>query len=418
MAALAAVAASPAAAQLLRPGVGGGLEGVVNLPGPGLRDVPSALTGVMAPLDPQHLLNARRARLDAVLRAYPHELERGPSGEVLVRGVVLAVDPTPDALARAQREGFAVQAEPVDPDLDLRVVRLQAPEGMSARAALARMRALDPPGVYDFDPIYGSAGVVDPPRGAAAPSPAERQAAAKIGLIDTGVDGSHPAFARARIEQKGFASPEAIPAAHGTATASLIVGEAGRFEGVAPGATLLVADVYGRSITGGAGDLLVQALAWTAARGARVVNMSLVGPPNLAVGAAVRAVQARGILIVAPVGNDGPAAPPAYPASYPGVVAVTGVDGLGRVLIEAGRASHLDFAAPGADLQAASISGGFATVRGTSFAAPIVTGRLALAEAAGASGPAAITAVAATSRRGPGYGKGLVAAQVQTASRR
>jgi minor extracellular protease Epr len=141
-----------------------------------------------------------------------------------------------------------------------------------------------------------------------------------------------------------------------------------------------------------------------------------VGPPNLAVGAAVRAVEARGILIVAPVGNDGPAAPPAYPASYPGVVAVTGVDARGRVLIEAGRASHLDFAAPGAEVRAASLSGGFTSVRGTSFAAPVVAGRLALAEAAGAPDPAAaIAAVAAAARKGPGYGKGLVAAQVLTA---
>ena len=64
---------------------------------------------------------------------------------------------------------------------------------------------------------------------------------------------------------------------------------------------------------------------------------------------AVQALRARGIGIVAAVGNDGPAAPAQYPASYPGVVAVTGVDARGRALPEAGKASHLDFAAPGAD---------------------------------------------------------------------
>ena len=86
------------------------------------------------------------------------------------------------------------------------------------------------------------------------------------------------------------------------------------------------------------------------------------------------AAQARGVLIVAAVGNDGPAAPPAFPASYPGVVAVTGVDGRNRPLIEAGRASHLDYAAPGADMLAASADGRAAKVRGTSFAAPLVAG--------------------------------------------
>ena len=62
----------------------------------------------------------------------------------------------------------------------------------------------------------------------------------------------------------------------------------------------------------------------------------------------------------------------------PGVIAVTGVDGRGRVLAEAGRASHLDYAAPGADMAAASPDGGIAPVRGTSFAVPFVAGRLAL----------------------------------------
>ena len=49
------------------------------------------------------------------------------------------------------------------------------------------------------------------------------------------------------------------------------------------------------------------------------------------------------------------------------------------MLFEACRGKHLDFAARGADLTAA-VSGqpeGFAAVRGTSFAAPIVAGLLA-----------------------------------------
>ena len=81
--------------------------------------------------------------------------------------------------------------------------------------------------------------------------------------------------------------------------------------------------------------------------------------------------------MVAAVGNDGPAAAPLYPAAYPGVVAVTGVDGHRRILPEAGRGSHVDFAAPAADVSAAGLSGGYVTVRGTSFAAPVVAARLA-----------------------------------------
>src|SRR5207248_11432234 len=104
-----------------------------------------------------------------------------------------------------------------------------------------------------------------------------------------------------------------------------------------------------------------------------VINISLVGPPNAVLAAAVKAAIGRGLLLVAPVGNDGPAAPPLYPAAYPGVVAVTGVDGRRRVLPEAGRAGHVDFAAPG-EVSAAAPGGGYANARGTSFAAPIVAG--------------------------------------------
>jgi hypothetical protein len=58
---------------------------------------------------------------------------------------------------------------------------------------------------------------------------------------------------------------------------------------------------------------------------------------------------------------------------------VTGVDAEGRALPEAGRAGHLDFAAPGADMIAAVPGQGYTAVRGTSFASPLAAARLAIA---------------------------------------
>ena len=70
-------------------------------------------------------------------------------------------------------------------------------------------------------------------------------------------------------------------------------------------------------------------------------------------------VVARGCLVVAAVGNDGPAARPLYPAAWPGVVGVTGVDARGRVLAEAERGVQVKFAAPGADMVAARTAAGY-----------------------------------------------------------
>jgi subtilisin family serine protease len=125
---------------------------------------------------------------------------------------------------------------------------------------------------------------------------------------------------------------------------------------------------------------------------------------------------ARGHLIVAAVGNDGPAAAPLYPASYPDVVGVTGVDSQQRVLMEACRGKHVDFAAVGVNQNAAIPVQAYAPVRGTSFAAPVVAGLLAarLPEPNKVAAESAIRELTSQARdlgaRGPDtvYGQGFV----------
>jgi len=227
-------------------------------------------------------------------------------------------------------------------------------------------------------------------------------------MIDGGV-ASHPSMARARIEQKGFAGP-ASATGHGTAVASLLVGDAGAFRGAARGASLFVADVYGGNPAAGSASTIVRALGWAAGKRPRLVTISLVGPANRAIERAIAGLRARGIMVVAAVGNDGPAAPPQYPASYDGVVAVTGVDAKGKALVEAGRARHLDVAAPGAELAAALPGRGYASVRGTSFAAPLAAARLA------ATG--SLDRLAAEARPGKGkVGRGIVCGECRVSPR-
>ena len=351
----------PEAQQVIRPT----LDAVAGLP----EGIAEAGTGT--------LLDLRRLRLQELIRSNRNQLESDGNGQPVRRGVLVAVEPDPLSLQFAARAGFRVIADEVDPLLGLRSVQFAVPRRMSAREGLKRLRIAAPQLQADYDHVFEPAGGGLMPLNATLASVGGAGGERIVGMIDGGV-ASHPSLAGASIEQNGFSgSPQ--PTGHGTAVASLLVGSQGPFRGAAVGASLFVADVYGGNRAAGSATAIVRALGWLAGHRAQVINISLVGPPNKLVERAVQLVQRRGIQLVAAVGNDGPAAPPQYPASYAGVMAVTAVDGRGRALVEAGKATHLDFAAPGADMAAALPDKGYTRVRGTSFAAPLATARLLLA---------------------------------------
>lgn len=431
-------AAVPARGQLLGGGLGGGLGGTLSgLPAPPLDDLPRdrlpAAPGVVRQL-PQELArtagvalsDVRRLAADRLLREHPEAVEADDHGDPVVRGEVLAVSPAPAAIEAARRAGFRLAGRIASPELGVESVILQAPRTMSAREAVRRLRALDPAGQYDFDHIYQESGALAPGEAAAASPGVRTGRGLRLGLVDGSADARHPALRGVKLTQAGFAPGGARVTAHGTAVASLLVGEAGAFKGAAPGASLLVADVYGPSPAGGSAADIAKGLAWLAQTRVPVVNISLVGPPNLLLGAAVHGLVARGTLLVAAVGNDGPAAAPLYPAAYPGVVAVTGVDARRQALPEAAQGAYVAFAAPGAQMAAAVPGGGYAAVRGTSFAAPIVAGELARALAAPDPAPdpvrarRAVEALAAQAidlgapGRDPVYGFGLTGFSLRT----
>lgn len=368
--------AGPAAHAQLLPAPGGALERMGGV-------VPDVLDRVDGTLDragldglapariADRLLAARAARLDDLLRRHGDSIELDDHSEPARRGVILLTGASAASLAALRTAGYGVETQAVE-GLDLRVTRLSVPRGRALAGALKQVRSLAPEAQASADNLYfpsGAAGMI----GAAALAGSGSVKGRAAGLIDGGV-ARHPSLT-GPVEQQGFARGAPRPSAHGTAVASLISGT-GAIRGAAPAAPLLAADVYGNDPAGGGAFAIARALGWMAARGADVVTMSLVGPDNPLLAGAIRLARDKGVTVVAAVGNDGPAAPPAYPASYPGVVAVTGIDGRGRLLPEAGRARHVDFAAPGADMNAARMDGGKARVRGTSFAAPLVAGRL------------------------------------------
>src|SRR5438309_1691881 len=362
-------------------------------------DSVGGLNNVIAQSGAPNLLEIRRLRLQELIRTNRATVETDSNGLPVRRGIVAVLDPDPIGLQRALGAGFRIAADNRDPALGMRMVSLAVPNGRSARDGLKLLRKVAPEMQADFDHLFEPAGGSLAPMAGALATAQGFGAGRTIGMIDGGV-GSHPSLAGKSIEQNGFAgAPQ--PTGHGTAVASLLVGSQGPFRGAAPGAQLFVADVYGGNRAAGYATSIVRALGWLSGHHPQVINISLVGPPNKLVERAIQIVESRGIQIVAAVGNDGPAAPPQYPASYPGVIAVTAVDGAGRALPEAGKPTHLDFAAPGADMAAALPGNGFTRVRGTSFAAPLAAARLLVA-----GSPSALIAEA---RPGKGrVGRGIV----------
>ena len=336
------------------------------------------LSGLSSDLDQdaRRLVDLRRLHILDLIHKNPKEIEADPNGAPIIRGEVVAFSPSETSLAKARAAGFVVVRERTLDGLDARLVVLQAPSGTSTRRALKDIRRLDGDGVYDYNHLYTDSGAVSG-TGAVA-GPPGGSVTTRVGLIDGGVDTSHEVFRDIVIHQHGCAAGgSTVPAAHGTAVASLMIGRSPQFHGAAPGSELYAADVYCGLPTGGAVDAVSDALAWMVREHVPVINVSLVGPPNSMLENVVRLVTARGHLVVAAVGNDGPASPPLYPASYPDVVGVTAVDARQRVLVEACRGKQVKFSAPGADMSAANPAQSYAAVRGTSFASPIVAGLLA-----------------------------------------
>jgi subtilisin family serine protease len=175
-------------------------------------------------------------------------------------------------------------------------------------------------------------------------------------LIDTGINLEHEALKEQAIEvvPRPASHADASLRDHGTAVAALLVGRPdSQTPGLLPQAKIVAVEAFYRD--GGTADRtdvtsLVDAIEALAKRGVRVMNLSLSGPANAMLQKAIEAAQAKGIVIIAAVGNNGAGAQPSYPAAYPGVVAVTAVDQKLNVYRRATRGAYVDLSAPGVDV--------------------------------------------------------------------
>ncbi|MDB5951729.1 MAG: hypothetical protein JWR65_3584 [Massilia sp.] len=201
----------------------------------------------------------------------------------------------------------------------------------------------------------------------------------RIAVVDSGVDGDHPDLAGQVELRANFVdgSPDAAEA-HGTAVAGIIAARAGNgagIVGVAPDARLLAlracwpeADATTRcnSFT------LGKALNFAIMHQARIINLSLSGPPDRLLQALLDGAAARGMAVVGafdPQQPDG-----GFPASWPGVIAVA-MAGTANANVNVNASALL---APGADIPTTAPGRRWDFVSGPSYAAAHVAGLAAL----------------------------------------
>jgi hypothetical protein len=323
---------------------------------------------------------------------------------------VLGVSLDEAAVARAEALGFKREAASPAGDGGAKVTRFSVPPSIDAIRARELLSQELPGHRFELNKIYrlyraamkdgGEAAKAGNAPPAARSCPAERCFARdliqwqdglsacarglRIGVIDTEIDLSHPAFKGRRIHSERFTPDGRSPAPdwHGTGVLSVLAGNpASGTPGLVPDAEFFTAAIFYTEEGGAmATDTvsLMRALSWLEAKGVRLINMSFAGPQDDLVQDQIAEISAKGVVLVAAAGNEGPSAAPAYPAAYPQVIAVTAVTKDQRNYRYANRGEHIDVAAPGAGIWAAVPGGREGSHSGTSFAAPHVTGIIAV----------------------------------------
>ncbi|MET8312264.1 S8 family serine peptidase [Micromonospora sp. NPDC005173] len=227
----------------------------------------------------------------------------------------------------------------------------------------------------------------------------------KVGVIDTGVDQTHPDLAgRVAAAENFTADPDTLDrVGHGTHVASTIAGNAaasqGRYKGMAPGATLYSAKVCVEE--GCPESAILAGMTWAAQQGVKVANMSLGGPDSPEtdpIEAAVADLTHRyGVLFVVAAGNSGEAGESTVnsPGSVAEALTVGAVTKTGELASFSSRGPRAgdagikpDITAPGVGIVAARSSTSdmppadenpqYTSLNGTSMATPHVAGAAAI----------------------------------------
>lgn len=201
-----------------------------------------------------------------------------------------------------------------------------------------------------------------------------------IAIVDTGVDYNHPDLAAKMVSGYDFINSDndaMDDQGHGThcaGNAAAITNNGIGIAGIAPLCKIMPVKVLN---AGGSGplDVIAQGITYAADNGAKVISLSLGG------GSAAQSLRdagtyalSKGAIPIAAAGNNG-STQMFYPAGFDEYLAVAATD---RNDLRAGFSNYgadwVDVAAPGVDIYATTMGGGYGNSSGTSMACPIVAG--------------------------------------------
>ncbi len=203
----------------------------------------------------------------------------------------------------------------------------------------------------------------------------------RVGIIDTGIEYSHPELIYNFENVKGydFIEKNDNPVdrnGHGTHVAGIA---AGQVYGIAIESTLYAIRVLDENGSGSESNVIA-GIEWSLENRIDIANMSLGSPVASSAFEDICYVAAqKGLVLVAAAGNDGGEFA-IYPAAFgEPVISVAAVDRYNRHADFSNTFIANDVSAPGVSITSSYINGSYATLDGTSMATPHVTGSIALA---------------------------------------
>ncbi|OGE78200.1 MAG: hypothetical protein A2751_03525 [Candidatus Doudnabacteria bacterium RIFCSPHIGHO2_01_FULL_46_14] len=215
-------------------------------------------------------------------------------------------------------------------------------------------------------------------------------AGVRVAILDSGIDLEHPDLAGRIKGGYNALSPGASyddDFGHGTHVAGIVAGLSNSIGivGVAPAADLYAVKVLDSTGSGFVSDIIA-GINWAAENGVQIINLSLATSSDVqSLHDAVSAAVSRGVLVVVAAGNDGGTVK--YPAAYPEAIAVAALDQTDNLASWSSRGPEIDLLAPGASIYSTYAGGIYKLMRGTSMAAPHVSGAAALIMSKGSLSP-------------------------------